>query len=487
MTEGTTFISSGVPGLDEVLGGGLRPGFLYFLEGDSGTGKTTLALQFLLEGARRGERTLVVSFSETAGELATAAVSHGWTLDGIHVRDLTDGMDKGGAPVLFHLSETTLDERVSELLDAVDEVRPERMVVDTLSALRILSDHPGHLRRQMEMIQHRVRQRDCTLLMVDRVFGEDLLHPRSLAWGIVRLEQIFRQYGPERRRMYVPKLRGQRYLGGYHDMRINTGGVEIFPSLRTAASRSAVESELTSTGLGSLDALLGGGLRAGTSTALLGPPGSGKSTLVSQLAVSLANRNLHGTIFLFDESVETFRVRARCQDLNIDACLDNGTLRVHRVDPAECSPGQFADRLRRLVEKNDLGFLAIDSLNGYLHAMPDEQFMHLHVHDLLNYLAAKGVITLLTMTQPGPFDSGQRIAMDLSYLADTAILQRFFESEGAIRWAISVMKKRYGHHEHTIREYRIGSGGLELGEPLTRFRGVLTGVPEYTGEQSPPI
>lgn len=485
MTDGATLISSGMPGLDEVLGGGLRPGFLYFVEGDSGTGKTTLALQFLLEGARRGERTLVVSLSETAGELATAAASHGWTLDDVHVRDLTGGMDKGSAPVLFHLSETTLDERVSELLEAVDEVRPERMVVDTLSALRILSDHPGHLRRQLELIQHRVRQHDCTLLIVDRVFGVELLHPRSLAWGIVRLEQCIGDYGPQRRRLYVPKLRGQPFLGGYHDMRIRTGGVEVFPSLHAVRSQPAFDPQLISTGLDPLDALLGGGLHAGTSTAVLGPPGCGKSTLVGQLAVSLTKRNLQGAVFLFEESVETFRVRARGQGLDVDACLDNGSLRLNRVDPAECSPGQFADRLRQLVEKEDLGFLAIDSLNGYLHAMPDEHFMHLHVHDLMNYLAAKGVVAVVTMTQPGPFNSGQRMPVDLSYLADTAILQRFFESHGAIHSAISVMKKRYGDHEHTIREYRIGSGGLELGEPLTRFRGVLTGVPEYIGEQSP--
>ncbi len=485
MDEKTTLISSGTPGLDEVLGGGLRRGCLYFVEGDSGTGKTTLGLQFLLEGLHRGERALVVSLSETAGELATAAASHGWTLDGIHVRDLTGKVDDGGAPVLFHLSETTLDERVGHLLEALDEVRPERMVLDTLSALRSLSDRSGNLRRQLEIIQRRAHQLDCTLLVVDELFGEQMLHPRSLAWGILRLEQCIGDYGPQRRRLYVPKLRGQPYLGGYHDVRICTGGVEVFPSLRSVPLQSGFKHQAVSTGLEPLDGLLGGGLHRGTSTALLGPPGSGKSTLVSQLAIALAGRRERGAVFLFDESVEIFRLRTKGQGLDLDPHLDTGTLRLTRVDPAQCSPGEFAHGLRRLVDDDGVRFVALDSLNGYLHAMPDEQFMHLHVHDLMSYLSARGVITLVTMTQPGPFNTGERLSVDLSYLADTVLLQRYFEAHGAIHAAISVMKKRYGDHEHTIREYHIGPRGLMLGKPLTRFRGVLTGVPEYLEEQGP--
>ena len=485
MNDNVKLISSGTPGLDEVLGGGLRPGRLYFLEGESGTGKTTLSLQFLLEGARRGERTLVVSFSETTEELAIAATSHGWTMNGIFVRDLTGKTDQESAPVMFHLSETTLDERVSRILEAIDEVRPERMVLDTLSALRVLSDRSGDLRCHLETVQFRLHQMGCTLLVVDEVCGDELLHPRSLAWGIIRLEQRVGDYGPQRRRLYVPKLRGQPYLGGYHDMRIRTGGIEVFPSLRTIPIQSSRGLQPVSTGLEHLDALLGGGLLEGTSTALLGPPGTGKSTLVSQLTIGLAARDQRGVVFLFDESVETFLLRAKSQGLDLGPYLDSGSLRLIPGDAADCSPGEFAHGLRRLVDESGVRFVAIDSLNGYLHAMPDEQFMHLHVHDIISFLGARGVVTLVTMTQPGPFNSGEPLSVDLSYLADTVILQRYFEARGAIHSAISVMKKRYGEHEHTIREYRIGSGGLVLGEPLTHFRGVLTGVPEYVGEQSP--
>lgn len=485
MTGDGTLISSGVPGLDEVLGGGLRPGCLYFVEGDSGTGKTTLGLQFLLEGARQGERTLVLSLSETAEELGAAAASHGWSLDAVGVRDLTGGAPADEAPLLFHLSETALEQRVDELLKAVEEVRPRRMVLDTLSALRVLSDRPGRLRRHLEEIQRRVHALGCTLLVVDEMFGGDLLHPRSLAWGIIRLEQCVGDYGPQRRRLYLPKLRGQSYLGGYHDLRIRTGGLVVFPSLRSVPQKSGVEPESISTGVDALDTLLGGGLQRGTSTALLGPPGSGKSTLVCQLGLTAAARGERVAVFLFDESPDTFRLRATSQGFDLDAQARAGIFLLERVDPAELSPGELSHRLRRLVDEGGVRFVAVDSLNGYLHAMADERFMHLHVHDLVAYLSARGTTTLVTMTQPGPFSSGEPLPVDLSYLADTVIVQRYFEAYGAIRSAISVMKKRYGNHERTLREYRIGPGGLILGEPLTRFRGVLTGVPEYVGEQGP--
>jgi circadian clock protein KaiC len=477
------FVSTGIPGLDTVLDGGLRPGHLYFVEGESGTGKTTLALQFILEGVRRNERTLVVSFSETAAELRIAAHSHGWSLDAVEIRDLSQTGSAGGAPTLFHLAETALDDRIEELLAATERVRPQRLMLDTLSSLRSLTDQPGRLRQHLESLQRRLQEIDCTMLVVDELFGSDLLHPRSLAWGILRLEQQIPEYGPARRRLCVPKLRGQTYQGGYHDFRLRTGGLEIFPSLRLTDPPPPPDHALISTGLDPLDALLGGGLNRGTSTAVLGPPGSGKSTLISQLALTAANRGERIAVFLFDEAVETFRLRARGQGIELDAFADR--LHLQRVDPAELSPGEFAHRLRQMVEEENVRFVGIDSLNGYLSAMPGERLLHAHVHELLTYLSLRGITTVLTLAQASLFGGGTQASVDLSYLADTVLVQRFFEAGGAIRSAIAVMKKRYGNHERTLREYQIGPNGILLGEPLSAFRGVLTGVPEYRGDADP--
>ena len=476
-------LSTGIPGLDTVLDGGLRPGHLYFVEGESGTGKTTLALQFILEGVRRNERTLVVSFSETAAELRVAAHSHGWSLDGVEIRDLSQTGSGEAAPTLFHLAETALDERIEELLAATERVRPQRLMLDTLSSLRTLTDQPGRLRQHLESLQRRLHEIGCTMLVVDELFGSDLLHPRSLAWGILRLEQQILDYGPARRRLYIPKLRGQTYQGGYHDFQLRTGGLEVFPSLRVTGPLPRPDHALISTGLDSLDALLGGGLNRGTSTAVLGPPGSGKSTLVSQLALTAANRGERVAVFVFDESTETFHQRARGQGIDLDAFADR--LHLQRVDPAELSPGEFAHRLRQMVEEENVRFVGIDSLNGYMYAMPGERLLQAHVHELLTYLSLRGITTVLTLAQASLFGGGTQAPVDLSYLADTVLVQRFFEAGGAIRNAIAVMKKRYGNHERTLREYRIGPNGIVLGEPLTAFRGVLTGVPEYRGEADP--
>jgi circadian clock protein KaiC len=473
---------SGVPGLDEVLGGGLRPGRVYFVEGETGSGKTTLALQFALAGVAAQERVLVISLSESSHELKLIARSHGWSLDGLTVLDLTDTDSELGTTTLFHVSEVHLEQRIQALTAEIAAQRPQRLVIDTLSSLRVLSDQPGQLRRHLEQIQRQVTEMDCTTLVADELGGNDLLHPRSLAWGILRLEQQLGDYGASRRRLHLPKLRGQSYSGGYHDFRIRTGGIEVYPRLRALAAGAAIPQEQVSSGIAALDTLLGGGIERGTSVAVLGPPGCGKSTLCTQLGVAFAQRGERAAIYLFDESVEVFRLRARTQALDLEG--QGGHIEVRSVNPAELTPGEFASDLARTVRTEGIRLVIIDSLNGYLQAMPDERFMTLHVHDLLSFLARQGVIAMMTMAQSNATGGALTIPVELSYLADTVITQRYFEATGSIRYAISVLKKRYGDHERTIREYRIGSHGLTLGEPLTQFSGVLLASPAYTGGEA---
>ena len=485
MSSPAEWIPSGVPGLDEVMGGGLRPGHLYFVEGASGTGKTTLGLQFVMEGARRGESTLVMSMAETAEELRIVADSHGWDMSGVVLRDLAaDGAIRSTA--LFDLTEMELEDRVQALVTEMETLRPQRLVLDTLSALRPFGSQSGQFRRHVEQFRTKALSLGTTMLAVDDLTGDDALHPRSLAWGVLRLEQRVADYGAPRRRLWLPKLRGQDFRGGCHDLRMARGGITVFPRLENGFREGGEpESGQVSSGIAALDALLGGGAERGTSLGIIGPPGCGKSTLVLSFALAAAGRGERAAIYLFDESVETLRLRARGQGMNLDGALDADLLRLREVDPGALSPGELARELAEEVMDRGTRVIAIDSLNGYLQAMLDERFISLRVHGLLSWAGKRGVLTLLTLAQPSSLMRQDGPLLDLSYITDTVIAQRYFEAFGSIRYAISVLKKRYGDHERTIREFRIGEQGIAVGEPLADFRGVLTGVPEYLGKRQP--
>ena len=484
MPSASTLIPSGIPGLDNILGGGLRPGHLYFVEGTAGTGKTTLGLQFALQGLREREPVLFVSLAESIGELQTIADAHGWDLTGLELRDLAAAGDVHST-ALFELSEVELDDRVQALLTEMDALKPKRLVLDTLAALRALSMQSGEFRRHVERFRSKAQALGTTMLVTDELTGSAELHPRSLAWGVIQLEQRIGDYGPPRRRLWLPKLRGQAYRGGYHDLRILSGGLHVFPRLESSTVATGSEPRQIASGVEALDALLGGGVQRGTSLGIIGPPGCGKSTLVCTYALAAAARGERAVLYLFDESIETLKLRAQSQGMDLGQALASELLLLRQVDPAEFSPGELAQELALEVSERGTRIIGLDSLNGYLQAMPDECFMSLHIHGLLTWLGKHGVLTLLTLAQPSPLTRQEGLAVDLSYITDAVIAQRYFEAYGSFRYALSVIKKRYGDHERAIREFRIGSTGIVVGEPLSEFRGILSGVPEYVGKSQP--
>jgi circadian clock protein KaiC len=485
-TPAATLAATGITGLDAILHGGLPRDRLYLVDGDPGTGKTTLALQFLMAGRDNGERGLYVTLSETAVELRAVAASHGWTLDGLDLHELTPAESLARSEnhyTVFHPSEVELGETMKAIIDTVEKIKPSRVVFDSLSEMRLLARDPLRYRRQILALKQVFAQRGGTVLLLDDGTAADehsQLH--SLANGVLCLEQMAPEYGPARRRIRILKLRGVPFRGGYHDLSIETGGLQVFP--RAVAATGPLESRgLVSSGVSELDALFGGGLDRGTTTLLLGPAGVGKSAITTQYAVAAAKRGETSAIFLFDEAVDTYRLRAKGLGCDIDPHVDQGLITLRTIDPASLSPGEFAHVVRKAVD-DGAKLVVLDSLNGYLNAMPQEHFLLLQIHELFMFLRHRGVLTLIALAQQGLIGPMQT-SVDMSYLADSVVLLRYFESSGEIRQAISVMKKRTGRHERTIRELRLDHKGVRVGDPLSEFHGVLTGVPQYTGTAKP--
>jgi circadian clock protein KaiC len=475
--------STGISGLDAVLAGGLQRQRLYLIEGMPGSGKTTLALQFLLEGAKRGEKCLYVTLSETEHELRNTASSHGWSLDSITILELMPlEADADQQQALIHPSEVELDHTVNLIIERVRKLNPDRLVIDALTELRLLALDSLTYRRQVLALRQFFDKSNCTVLALDDLTeAAPGLHLHSIVHGVVNLEQRPMEYGTLRRRLSVLKLRGVNYQSGFHDYVIRTGGIMVYPSLIAADFESARLRESVSSGIGPLDALLGGGLRRGTSTLLIGPSGVGKSSLALHYAMAAAHRGQRAAVFAFDESFRTAVERAAGLGMNLEETTQQGLLTWRRISPTTISPGEFVDAVQAEVAAGAV-VVVIDSLNSYISSMPGETALILHAHELLAYLGNKGIATLLVMAQHGLVGDTQA-PLDLSFLADAIVLLRYFEAEGEVRKAISVLKSRGGEHETTIREFRLAPKvGVQVGPPIRAFQGVLAGTPSFVGE-----
>jgi circadian clock protein KaiC len=476
---------TGIPGLDDVLGGGLPRGRVYLLKGSAGAGKTTLGLQFLLHGAAQGERCLYVALSENRAELEEVARSHGWDLSAIEVQEIAETGDlaRDDDNTLFLPAEVELAETTRRILDGVERGNPSRVVIDSLSEIRFLSGTEVRYRRQVMELKQLFMSKNCTAFLVDdQTTGRRDPLVESIAHGVIQLEQIIPKYGPERRQLLVSKLRGVRYRGGFHDMRIRTGGLVVFPRLIPDEHEGQWEAGLIPSGVVALDRMLGGGLDRGTTTLLIGPAGTGKSALAAQYAAEAASRGEKTLFLIFEESRETLFARTRALGIPLPEYVEKGLIQLFPVNPVEVTPGEFTQIVREAVENHGSRIVVVDSLNGYFNAMPEEKLLELQLHELFRYLRQLGVTVIMTLAQHGVVGvmSGP---VDLSYLADTLVLLRYFETAGAIRKAVSVPKKRGGQHESTIRELAMDGGGLRVGDPLTAFRGVLTGIPEFVGTE----
>ena len=477
--------TTGIPSLDDILGGGLTRRRVYLVEGNPGTGKTTLALQFLLEGVARGERCLYVSMSESAEELKASAKSHGWSLDGIEIFELITSaelLSSDQHQSLLYSSDLELGEATQAIFNQAKRLNPLRVVIDSLSEFQLLAQGSIRYRRQLLAIKHFFSSRDSTVIMLDDMTadGKDrTIH--SIVHGVVHLDELAPLYGAERRRLRVIKYRGRRFRGGYHDFSIETGGVIVYPRLVAAEHHRTFLAGLAGSGNPRLDELLGGGLERGSNMLLIGPSGAGKSLVALQFVKAALERGEKAAVYVFDEEIGLLKRRALGMGFDLDKPVNDGKLLLEPVDAAELSPGEFAHMVRRHVAEQDVSTVVIDSLNGYQAAMPEEQFLILHLHELLTYLNRQGVCTIVPLAQHGLFGD-MKSPVDVTYLSDTILLLRFFESQGRVLRAISAVKKRTGKHEDTIREFTIGTDGVVIGKALSNFQGVLRGAPQYLGE-----
>ncbi len=475
-------ITTGTRGLDEILRGGITPQRLYLVEGSPGSGKTTLALRFLMQGREDGHRGLYITLSETVNELTAVASSHGWTLDQIELFEMVSE-DEFGADheqSLLHPSEVELGETVRGIIELVEKIDPACVVLDSLSELRLLAQNPLRYRRQILALKHYFARRKCTVLMLDdRTAEPGDLQLHSIAHGVISLEQLANDFGSERRRLRVIKMRGLKYHGGYHDFTIERGGICVYPRLVAANHHRSFSSEPVTTGLNELDLLLGDGLFPGTNTLLAGPAGVGKTTTAVRCMIAALKRGQKAAYFLFDERLSTLMIRSKALDMDLQPFIDDGLLDIRQIDPAELSPGEFASAVRSAVEDDDVSVVMIDSLNAYLHAMPSDNFLLLQMHELLSYLGQQGVVTLMILGQHG-VTGDLKSDIDISYLADTVMMLRFFEAAGEVRKSIAVIKTRTSDHERSIREFVIDRNGLTIGAPINSFSGILSGSPVYT-------
>jgi circadian clock protein KaiC len=485
---GATEISTGVDGLDDILAGGYAGNRIHLIEGQPGTGKTTLALQFLLQGCVNGERCLYVTLSESRNELLHVASTHGWSLDGIKICELIPpelSLDRDQDQTVVYSADLELGETVSMVMAEIEQFRPSRVVFDSLAEIRLLAQGALRYRRQILALKHYFAMHDSTAQLLDDLTrAEEELSLHSLVHGVIRLEQLAAQYGAERRRLRVSKMRGRQFRGGFHDFVIRKGGIRLFPRLVAADFRGEeFFADSATSGVAELDQLLGGGLDSGTSTLIMGPSGCGKSALSLQYVAKAVQDGHKVLVVVFDEARHVMLRRAAGIGMELAPHISSGKLVIEQVDPAEFPPGELSALVRRYVEQEGVKLVVLDSLNGYQSAMPEESFMILQIHELLTYLNQRGVVTILILAQQGLVGPLQS-PVELTYVSDTVILLRFFETDGCIRRAVSVLKKRTGNHEALIREYRIDSKGIRIGPPLAEFHGVLTGIPTFSGTSS---
>ncbi|RYZ83465.1 MAG: circadian clock protein KaiC, partial [Proteobacteria bacterium] len=467
--------------------GGLPRRRVYLVEGDPGVGKTTFSLQFLLEGAKSNEKVLLIGLAESQDELMAVGQSHGWDLSAIEIFELapSETLDQEEQYSILEPSEMELGDTVKRIFEVVDRLKPDRVVFDSLSEMRLLAQSPLRYRRQILALKHHFVSRNCTVLFLDdRSSDSRDLTLQSLVHGVIELQKYSPIYGKARRKLQVTKLRGVRFQAGYHDFEIETGGIVVFPRLPIADHSIKFEPHRFSCGVESLDTLLGGGLDRGTTTLIMGPAGCGKSSLAALYAVKSAELGHKSVIFTFDEGLATLKKRTKELGMDVQPHIDEGRIHLQQVDPAEMSPGEFMWRVRETVERMSATVVIIDSLTGYIDAMPESQFLSIQMHEMLAYLNQRGVLTIMTMAQHGYLGSNLTTPADISYLADTVVLLRFFEVEGAVKKAISVIKKRSGTHESTVREYKLGPVRIQVGRALTEFHGVLSGALVYSGHSS---